>query len=112
MASLFRQLRALENKYNGPIPKVERDSVLFRTPEAIRCAQQGVRDYRRRSNTDIEASRQWRMALAADRFQQLTPVRELGLRVLLCQTMLLSASQTLSWRAYLQRLLSSESWNS
>lgn len=109
MASLFDQLCALENKFNGPIPKADRDTVLYRTPEAIRYAQQAVRDYQRRSRTDIEASRQWRVALATGCFDQLTPIRELDLRIVLCQTMLLSVGQMLTWRTYLESLSNPES---
>lgn len=111
MASLFQQLRALENKYNGPIPSDERDTVLYRTPEAIRRAQQAVRFYQRRSSDDIETSRKWRMALASGCFEQLNPNRELNLRIALCQTMLLSVSQMLSWRAYQKSLLNAETWD-
>jgi hypothetical protein len=109
VASLFHQIRVLENKYNGPIPIAERDSALYRTPESRRYARQAIRDYHRRCNNDIEASRQWRVALAAGCFKQLTPIRELDLRIGLCQTMLLTVSQTLAWRMHLRDLLSAES---
>ena len=64
MTSASKRLRDLERRYNGPIPRAERDAVLHATPRTIRSAWERIRFYRRWTLQAIEASARWR-AMAA-----------------------------------------------
>ncbi len=104
MTSASKRLRDLERRYNGPIPRAERDAVLHATPRTIRSAWERIRFYRRWTLQAIEASARWRAMAALGGYAHLTPLEMLARRAELACAMVHAAHQLLGSRTFLHQL--------
>jgi hypothetical protein len=95
--SAFDRLRVLENRYNGPIPRVAIAAALHQENLELRTAWEQSRFYRRWTRQAIDASARWRAAESQGGFNDWPYPRKLACRVDLASTIALSLSQYLAW---------------
>ena len=96
--SRLERLRALEVRYNGPIPNTERDTALYGVPRARRNAGYRVRIHRQEVAQAITASARWRES--AHRYLSLKPLQRQRRRLALTCTMVYATQQFLAWRIF------------
>lgn len=98
----LERLRALEKRYDGPIPPDDRDAALHATPISVRAARQRLRFHRRSADDAIAASARWRSIAADGGYAHLPQAEITARRIALTIRMLDAAGRHLVWRLHLR----------
>lgn len=108
MPSTLRNLRALERRYNGPIPRSELDAVLHSAPAYRRKHRAHIRFYCHQMLQAVTASVGWRNALKKGNFTGLPSLRRLARQISLTHEIVRSADAYLHWQIRLHQANASE----